>query len=744
MSQIAQIGLAATRLANVSRGCPAAAVSNGKAPQNGAFGMSTHLPIRAESRKRLAIGSLTLLAVVASCLISAGVRAQESGDPAAGGALVLQGKGVATTMPAVRLGTDMDVTVTGQIMRVRVTQAFRNTSDKWMEATYLYPLPDDGAVDSMKMVVGQRVIIGKIKRRVEARAIYDKALAEGRKAGLVESDRPNLFRNNVANVAPGETVLIVIEYQAPVRQLGSEFAMRLPLVVGPRYVPPHTLTNAAASADAASVIAPLAHPDLGKSLNPVSITVHLAPGFKPANVISPYHKISVADAGPSERTVTLAAGEEPADRDFELRWRSAAADPTLGLFRQTFGGEQYVMATITPQAKVEAGNLAPREMIFVIDNSGSMGGESMTSAKQSLLYALGTLRPEDSFNVIRFDDTLTQLFEHSTQATPEQVGLARTFTEGLDSAGGTEMLPALKAALVDDHPTDKMVRQVVFLTDGDLSNEREMMAEIAANTGRSRVFMVGIGSAPNNFLMRRMAEAGRGTYTNIGEGNEVMAKMTALLDRLKAPAVRELVVRIDGGALDLTPQRLPDLYSGEPLMLLGKGQALSGKLVVTGMIGDKPWTTSVDLGNANESPAVARLWAGRRIADVEAQRWSGQIEDAAADEAIAQLGLGYGLVTTQTSLVAEDETPARPTGAKLTREELPLILPKGWDFDKLLGMDAPHTEAPALVPAQKQAMELPQTATGFLGAIERGLAMFALGLVGLAATIRRRIAGGRA
>lgn len=698
-------------------------------------------PLRSKTRRRLSIGTITLAAVIVGCLISAAARAQDAGDPAAGGALVLQGKGVASAMPAVRLGTDMDVTVSGQILRVRVTQAFRNTSDKWMEATYLYPLPDDGAVDTMKMVVGQRVIIGKIRRREEARAIYDQAKAEGQKAGLVESDRPNLFRTHVANVGPGETVLISIEYQAPVRQLGGEFAMRLPLVVGPRYVPPHTLTDGASIADAANVIAPLANPALGRLLNPVSITVHLAPGFVPANVISPYHRIAVVDAGPAERTVTLAAGEEPADRDFELRWRSASADPTIGLFRQTLAGQQYVMATITPQAKVEPGKLAPREMIFVIDNSGSMGGESMEAAKQSLLYALGTLRPEDTFNVIRFDDTMTQLFDHATLASADQIALARKFTEGLQATGGTEMLPALQAALVDEHPDRKEVRQVIFLTDGALSNEQEMMAEIAANGGRSRVFMVGIGSAPNNFLMRRMAEAGRGTYADIGKGSEVTAKMTALLDRLKAPAMRELAVRVEGGSFELVPQRLPDIYAGEPLVLLGKGDHLQGRVVVSGMIGGKLWTQSVDLGKAADSPSIARLWANRRIADVEAQRWSGEIEGAAADEAIAQLGLAYNLVTTQTSLVAVDETPTRPRGEKLTKEELPLLLPKGWDFDKLLGQDVPAPAASAPPPEQMQEMDLPQTATGFLGTIYRGLAMLAAGLLGLCA-VRRRSARG--
>ncbi len=692
--------------------------------------------IAREHRRRLGIGTMALMAVVMSCLVSTQLRAQEAGDPAAGGALMLQ-RAEGAPMPAVRLGTDMDVTVSGQILRVRVTQAFRNTSNEWMEATYLYPLPDDGAVDTLKMVVGQRVIMGRIAQREEARQIYEAAKADGRKAGLVESSRPNLFRNSVANIGPGETVLVSIEYQALVRQLAGEFAMRLPLVVGPRYVPPHTMTDQAALADARQVSAPIADPSLGNSLNPVSITVHLQPGFVPANIISPYHRISVAEAGPQARTITLAAGEEPADRDFELRWRSAGADPTLGLFRQNFDGQNYVMATITPQTEVEAGRLPPREMIFVIDNSGSMHGESMAAAKESLLHALTTLRPEDRFNIIRFDDTLTSLFDHATPASAEQIALARRFTEGLEASGGTEMLPALKAALVDDHPGDKGLRQVIFLTDGDLSNEKEMMAEIATNGGRSGVFMIGLGSAPNNFLMRRMAEAGRGTYTNIGNAGEVMAKMTALLDRLKAPGMRDISVRIEGSSLQLTPARLPTLYAGEPLVLLGRGDKLEGRLIVSGMIGDRRWSQTVNLADAADSPSVARLWGSRRVADVEAQRWSREMEEDAAKAAIAGLGLAFHIVTSETSLVAVDETPSRPDGARLTQEELPLLLPKGWDFDALFGGELARLPAPAGSSEQMQELDLPQTATGFLAMLGRGFAVLLAGLAGLL-TLRLR------
>lgn len=707
------------------------------------------------SRCQIALALALLLAVVGGTLLAGRLRAEDApsdGDAIGSGTLLLSGKGVAESLPAVRLGTDMDVTVSGAIARVRVTQAFRNTSDRWMEATYLYPLPEDGAVDSLKMVVGDRVIVGHIKRRAEAREIYEKARERGQKAGLVEAERPNMFRNSVANVGPGETVLIQIEYQAPVRQVSGEFSLRLPLVVGPRYVPAQATadnparTEAAAAKDIDEVTAPLAAPALGKGLNPVSITVHLAPGFVPANLISPYHRIAVSDDGAQTRTIRLADGEVPADRDFELRWRSASADPTLSLFRQSLDGKDYVMASIVPPARLPQGKAPPREMVFVIDNSGSMGGQSMDAAKESLLHALDTLRPEDRFNVIRFDDTMTQLFDHSVPATPEQVATARRFTEGLEANGGTEMLPALKAALVDSTPGDapnavQGVRQVVFLTDGDLSNEKDMMAEIAAHGGRSRVFMVGIGSAPNTFLMRRMAEAGRGTYTNIGDGSEVNAKMTALLDRLKAPVARDLKVKVDGAPIDFTPRRLPDLYVGEPLVLLGRGQALSGRLTVSGMIGDKPWSQTVDLSAAVDSPAVARLWANRRVAEIEAARAAGEVEDDQADGQIADLGLAYSLVTSQTSLVAVDETPTRPAGARLTREELPLLLPAGWDFDTLFNGAAAHAMPPTAgaEAGEAEAVTLPRTATGYMALVEKGGLALLLGVALLLAGTRRKV-----
>lgn len=701
--------------------------------------------------RRALIPAILLLATAPTTTVAAmratasDAAAQDDGPGA--GTLMLRGPRAAATLPAVRLGTDMDVTVTGAVARVRVTQAFRNTSPAWMEATYLYPLPQDGAVDSLRMVVGARVIVGHIERRAAARAIYEQAKARGQKAGLVEQQRPNMFTTSVANVGPGETVLVAIEYQAPVTQANGTFSLRLPLVVAPRYVPPHMPGSPAAIADARAVTSsPVLDPRLVRGLDPTSILVHLRPGFAAANVVSRYHRVIVA-GGEADRTIRLAAGEVPADRDFELDWRSAAATPTLGLFRERTAAGDYVMATITPPSDMSGLPTPPREMVFVIDNSGSMGGASMDEAKASLVHALATLRPQDRFNVIRFDDTMTMLFTHSVAATPAQVALATRFAQGLEADGGTEMLPALRAALADAAASGDAatLRQVVFLTDGAISNEQEMLATLAADGGRSHVFLVGIGSAPNDYLMRRMATIGRGTYTHVGTPEEVAARMMPLLDVLRHPAMRQLAVTVTGGALDLTPRLLPDIYGGEPLVLVGRGDHVAGIMTVSGVIGGRPWRQSVDLGTAQPSPAIAKLWARRRIDDIEADRTLGKIADDAADERIAAIGLENALVTSQTSLVAIDRTPARPGEARLTREDLPIDLPAGWDFDTLFGDGAGKvaTRDPDMVSsdaAQATALALPQTATGFLGIVGEGLALLMIGAVGLALSRHRRIA----
>jgi Ca-activated chloride channel family protein len=388
----------------------------------------------------------------------------------------------------------------------------------------------------------------------------------------------------------------------------------------------------------------------------------------------------------------------PADRDFELSWKPAAEKaPSVGLFREHVGDGDYLLAFVTPPSIDQAEQKPlPREVIFVIDNSGSMGGTSIVQAKASLSYALGRLQPGDRFNVIRFDHTMDVLFPASVPADAEHIGSAKSFVDALRAAGGTEMVPAMRAALTDTAAGDaNYLRQIVFLTDGAIGNEQQLFDTITAMRGRSRIFMVGIGSAPNSFLMTRAAELGRGSFTHIGSVEQVEERMRGLFAKLENPAVTGLSAKFSDARADVTPAAIPDLYRGEPLVLAARLDRLAGSVEIKGRIGDRPWVVTLPLANAAEGKGLSKLWARRMIADAEIARTLRKITPADADNAILRLALGHQLVTRLTSLVAVDKTPSRPDGEPLKLTELPLNLPAGWDFAKVFGERARSLPSPA-------------------------------------------------
>jgi Ca-activated chloride channel family protein len=490
------------------------------------------------------------------------------------GALLLKSDDRYVEAPLV--ATDVDLVVSGPTARARVSQIFHNPTDGWVEAVYVYPLPEGGAVDTLKMVIGERIIVGDIKERKTAREVYEQAKSAGRKASLVEQERPNIFTNSVANIGPRETVVVQIEYQEPVRQSGGEFSLRLPLVVAPRYHPePIVQTVDLGSGgqgwgrtvdpvpDRDRISPPVLDPRNNPPVNPVSITVRLQAGFPLAEVKSLHHAIKTESAEEGVRVIRLAEGAVPADRDFELSWRpTESAVPAVGLFRERVGDADYLLAFVTPPvvAASEARERRPREIVFVIDNSGSMGGTSIARAKASLLYALGRLQPSDRFNVIRFDDTMDMLFSDTVAADAEHVAQAKAFVSALQARGGTEMVPPMRAALTDRRGSDSnfvrqdYLRQVIFLTDGEIGNEQQLFETIAAMRGRSRIFMVGIGSAPNSFLMTRAAELGRGTFTHIGSVDQVEERMRTLFEKLESPAVTNLSATFSAGRAALASE----------------------------------------------------------------------------------------------------------------------------------------------------------------------------------------------
>jgi len=727
---------------------------------------------------RLVTALLVLLAQVVAALLIGSVALAVSptqaaelqsapfikpGDARSGSLLLKNGDN--TYADATRLGIDVDLTVSGPTIRARVTQLFRNPTKDWMEATYVYPLPEGGAVDALKMVVGDRVIVGDIKERQQARVIYEQARQNGQKAALTEQERPNIFTNSVANIGPGETVLVQIEYQEPVHQSGNEFSLRVPMVVGPRYNPAPVVQSVDLRDDGSGSgtstsdpvpdrdrISPrVLDPAENAPVNPTSITIRLQAGFPLGEVKSQYHQVKIERPDDATRLIRLADGPVPADRDFELTWKPAAEKATsVGLFREHVGDADYVLAYVTPPSVEQAEQKPlPREVIFVIDNSGSMGGTSIEQAKASLVYALGRLKPNDRFNVIRFDDTMDVLFPASVPADPRHLGEATSFVSALQARGGTEMVPAMRAALTDPAASEAdHIRQVVFLTDGAIGNEQQLFDTIAAMRGRSRVFMIGIGSAPNTYLMTRAAELGRGAFTHIGSVDQVEERMRELFAKLENPAVTGLAARFSDATADMTPAALPDLYRGEPLVVAAKLDKLTGSLEIKGRIGDRPWTVTLPLANAAEGKGLSKLWARRKISDAEVARNMRQVSPEESDKTILKLALEHQLVSRLTSLVAVDKTPSRPAGEPLKLTDLPINLPAGWDFEKVFGergqLPVPPVERradagkarthlamvkqPAIVPAP-DTITLPKTATDAELKMLAGSILLALGLV---------------
>jgi Ca-activated chloride channel family protein len=280
------------------------------------------------------------------------------------------------------------------------------------------------------------------------------------------------------------------------------------------------------------------------------------------------------------------------------------------------------------------------------------------------------------------------LFTDTVPASHENVQAAKGFVGRLEASGGTEMIPPLRAALRDARPEDQStLRQVVFITDGAIANEQEMFDVLSMMRGRSRVFMVGIGSAPNSFLMTRAAELGRGAYAMIGDGGQVEDRMRELFAKLENPAVTNLKAAFDEAKAETTPAILPDVYQGEPVMILVKMPERKGTLTLSAKVSRREWTQKLPLDKAEKGEGIAKLWARRKIDDAEVAQTMGTITSEEADKRILALALEHHLVSRVSSLVAVDKTPARQPGERLTRAEIPLNLPAGWDYDKVFGTE---------------------------------------------------------
>jgi len=697
---------------------------------------------RAFLKDLLVIGGTLLFAALVLLIIFAVDGRPAHAEPAAAEddapiGLYFRLDGSQTVLEAPSLQTDVAMAVNGMVNRVTVRQVFHNPTDRWLEGIYVFPLPERSAVDRLAMVIGDRRVQGRIMEKAEAERVYREAADNGQRASLVSGERPNVFVTSLANIGPGEQITVEIGYQDAVHYDDGRFTLRFPMVVAPRYTPAPDAEIAEAPAQPAPGFDPAVIREIEEeprdlfgpvdidpgSYNPLSLRIELDAGLPLASLRSLYHPVVVDSLEDGRQVVSLKAGEVPADRDFVLEWAAKASDkPQAAVFAEQVGRDAHLLVMMLPPGAEAAAprDLQPRELILVIDTSGSMYGESIDQAKAAVVEALKRLQPEDCFNVIQFNSEAFALFPAPVEASVGNVAQAWHYVSALEADGGTEMRPALDLALAGS-PPEGTLRQVVFLTDAAVSNEAELFSHVAAQLGDSRLFTVGIGSAPNSYFMRKAAEIGRGSFTYIGDLSEVKPRIDALLRKLEQPALTDLRVGWPlsaGKRVEAYPLPLPDLYAGEPVTFSARLEgvdlaSLEGKLLIAGRSGDSAWQQRLDLAGLHPAPGTAALWARAKIAQIEDGLYRTAAEGAAVDSAAiraAALGvaLDHQLVTRYTSLVAVDDEVARPKDADLESREIPRDLPEGWDAEAVFGAGETATApSPGAAPMELRRRVLP-------------------------------------
>lgn len=614
------------------------------------------------------------------------------------GQLFITGKEENVVAPL--LEQDVDISVTGMFIHSKVRQRFQNTSTAWLEAVYVFPLPDESAVTGMRMVVGDRVIVSKVKEKNEAQAVYERARNEGKQSSLLAQKRPNIFTTAVANIPPESVVEIEIEYLDTVGYRDGFFSIRFPLVVGPRYIPGNPSLNPEKWVafdeggyamdtdevdDASQITPPVVEPDKPPR-NPVTLSLNLAPGFPVKNVDSLYHGIRLERKEDQSYAISF-DGRVFADRDFVLEYQ-AGNDQTVSasLFTESIAGEHYTyLMLMPPQHHFE--NKVPREVIFIMDISGSMAGTSMTQAKEAMVYAISRLHERDRFNIIVFNNIAKKLYPYSLPARAEYLENGMNKIAGLQASGGTEIAAALDIAL-DGSTDNRRIRQIVFLTDGAVGNEKNLLDTIASRRGDSRIFTIGIGSAPNSYFMTRAATMGRGTHTHIGKTSEVQRKMTDLFNKLENPVITDLTLTSrEKEAHEIYPQPMADLYHGEPAVALIKSAEPPGKIELGGTYLGKEWQVEIEGSAAASRPGIGAVWARKKIRSLMESLHTGAAEVDVRSK-VLNTALKHHLVSKYTSLVAVEETISRPQDENVQNSQLQTNLPSGWQHDRVFATSA--------------------------------------------------------
>jgi Ca-activated chloride channel family protein len=602
------------------------------------------------------------------------------------GLAILDGKGEVSSLCALER-TEVSSDISGQIARVEVTQHFSNPSNTPIEALYTFPLPHDAAVDGMNFRIGERRIVGEIKKRAEAAQIYQTAKQNGQSAALLDQERPNIFSQRVANILPGQKIEVRISFTQPVVYRGGAYEWEFPTVVGPRFVTPQT-------PDAEKITPPIT-PKGTKAGHDLTMQVHLQSAVPLGEVSSALHPINVEREGDRAATISLKDGAALPNRDFILRFapRDNALQTGL-LVRQSPDGSGWFQLVLQPPASPPKAQIAPKEMVFVIDQTGSQMGAPIEKAKETMRYCIQNLNPGDTFQLLGFNTDVYPCFPQPVEATPQNIARALDYLRPLQGGGGTDILKATDYALkMPDDPNRPRI--VCFMTDGYVGNEANILSYVRGHRGRARMFPFGVGNGVNRFLIDGMAREGRGTpeYALLGEDGQKLAQR--FYDRLANPLL--LDVRTDWGALPVTdvfPKVVPDVFESGPVVLTGRfSKPVAGDLVLRGRTGGKQWqrTVRVDFSQSdpNAGSALPGVWARQKIEELSNRAPDEKVSGEGAkdlQEQVTKIALDYHLMSPFTSFVAVEPTVVNVGGQQKTIE-IPVEMTDGVSYEGIFGRE---------------------------------------------------------
>jgi len=633
----------------------------------------------------VAISAILIVAYAASRNLSTAAAAQTETQ---GSLQVLDESGKPTALCPLK-HTDVRVEISGFLSRVSVTQEFENAFKEKIEAVYVFPLPANAAVDDMTMLVGERTVRGKILRREEAQAVYEAAKSGGQVASLLNQERPNIFTQSVANILPGEKIKITISYVETLKYEAGSYEFSFPMVVGPRYMPGVATgqQGSGSSPDTtqvpdASRISPKPAPEGMRAGHDISLDIMLDAGVPIDGINGKSHEVELERLTAHSAHVRLKSSSMIPNKDFVLSYDVAGKtiQDALLAHRSDKGG--YFTLILQPPERITVADVTPKELVFVLDTSGSMSGFPIEKAKETMKLALDGLYPDDTFNLITFAGDTRILFPAPVPATPANLKKAQAFLSASAGYGGTEMMKAIKASL-DPSDSQDHVRIVCFMTDGYVGNDMEIISEVQKHPN-ARVFGFGIGSSVNRFLLDKMSEYGRGEVEYVALNDDGSAAARRFHDRVRNPLLTDISVDWNGLPVqDVYPQRIPDLFGAKPVILSGRYTAAGrGVIRLKGKMSGRDFVREIAVDfpeTESQHNVLPSLWARSRIDDLMGQDYNGMQQGAMKpelQETITNLGLEYRLMTQFTSFVAVEEMIVTD-GGQPRRIDVAVEVPEG-------------------------------------------------------------------